>query len=44
MLANQFVYLGGVWRNQTVITFDNGATWKRIEAPATSSCTLVRKQ
>ena len=43
MLANQVVWAGGYQRNQTVITFDNGARWQKVAAPANpSDCTLVR--
>ena len=41
MIANQFVRVAGGWRNQTLISFDNGARWKKIGAQ-TSSCVLVR--
>ena len=48
MIANQFVSrVNGSQRNQTLITFDNGARWQKIQAPAIvngvpSNCTLVR--
>ena len=42
MIANQFVTVNGQNRKQTVITFDNAATWQKIAAPATSYCRLVR--
>ena len=41
MIANQFVRVGGSLRNQTMISFDNGAQWQKIGA-GTSSCVLVR--
>ena len=41
-MANQFVgHMNGSQRNQTLITFDNGAQWHKIEAP-TLDCVLVR--
>ena len=48
MIANQFAYVNGQWRNQTLITFDNGATWRQIPVPANadgspSNCVLVRR-
>lgn len=33
MMANQFTFDGGHKRNQTLITFSNGAQWHRIAAP-----------
>ena len=42
MIANQFVTVNGQNRKQTVITFDNAATWQKIAAPTTSYCRLVR--
>ena len=48
MIANQFVSrMNGLQRNQTLITFNNGARWQKIQAPAIvngapSNCTLVR--
>ena len=46
MLANQHIYVGGIRRNRTLITFDNGARWNSIPAPANingvpSNCMLV---
>ena len=41
MIANQHV---GIERRQTLITFNNGATWQKIAAPAASYCRLVRAQ
>ena len=45
-MANQYIYVGGKRRNRTLITFDNGASWHSIAAPANindvpSNCTLV---
>ena len=48
MIANQFVSgEDGSRRNQTLITFNNGAHWQKIHAPAIvndtpSNCALVR--
>ena len=42
MIANQFVTVNGQKHKQTMITFDNAATWQKIAAPATSYCRLVR--
>ena len=43
MIANQFVLVDGQKRNQTMITFDNGARWHKIAAPSGAlQCTLVR--
>ena len=40
-MANQFVTPGRY--NQTLISFDNGAQWHKIPAPAVvSSCRVVR--
>ena len=41
MIANQFIRVGRSWRNQTLISFDNGALWQKIGAQ-TSDCVLVR--
>ena len=47
MIANQIITVSSVRRQQTVITFDNGATWQKIAAPANingaaTNCVLVR--
>ena len=47
MIANQFTFDSGRKRNQTLITFSNGAQWKRIAAPTyvdgePTYCHLVR--
>ena len=45
MIANRFAFIGGQLRNQTLMTFDNGATWNGIPAPEVgvpSNCRLVR--
>ena len=47
MMANQISTVSSVRRQQTVITFDNGATWQNIAAPANidgaaTNCMLVR--
>ena len=44
MIANQFINrAGGFQRNQTLITFDNGARWHKIATPASvPDCMLVR--
>ena len=47
MIANQIITVSSVRRQQTVITFDNGATWQKIAAPANingvaTNCILVR--
>ena len=46
-MANQIITVSNVRGQQTVITFDNGATWQKIAAPAningaSTNCILVR--
>ena len=43
-MANQYTFVNGRRRNQTLITFDNGASWNGITAPvgSSSNCTQVR--
>ena len=46
-MANQISTVSSARRQQTVITFDNGATWQKIAAPANidgaaTNCILVR--
>lgn len=47
-MANQFIG-GALKRNQTLITFDNGAQWHKIAAPINDingvplNCKVVRK-
>ena len=48
-MANQIISVSGLRRQQTLITFDNGATWQKIAAPvningAASNCILVKTQ
>ena len=48
MIANQFVSRMDIFqRKQTLITFNNGAHWQKLQAPAvvngvSSNCVLVR--
>ena len=46
-MANQFTFVSGLKRNQTLITFTNGAQWHKIAAPTyvdgkPTYCNLVR--
>ena len=46
-MANQFTTVSGRQRNQTLITFNNGAQWSKITAPTyidgqQARCYLVR--
>ena len=49
-MANQFTSrMDGSQYNQTVITFDNGAQWHKIQAPAIvngvpSNCVMVSQE
>ena len=36
MMANRYKFVDGRRRNQTLITFDNGASWNGITAPVGS--------
>ena len=45
-MANQFTFVDGEQRNQTVISTDNGASWQKIAPPdniegVPSNCRLV---